>query len=301
MGCGASASLKAVKTTAQVRQNVVDEGPREDSKLPVLHEEADPRCDMDDIESLASSAGRTISSYVSAVTSRHMFPRNYRSERPDDMQSDVPTIAESIADMQDLIELGNTRSEPLRSSPTSTLNCQGGSGSGLTFAQEESLFASMAATTMIVDNRPHPLAPMSCSEPQAESSHAAIVGDLGVLSDVPSIRDDMSISSAASDIVVTFPPGSSSFTGLGSTTPTTSERGPGSSTPTSSSRGTSGVASQAKLRDLHLALREGQNRCHRSGSLQLGGRPPSIRSDTTSTSERRYGGGSRRLSSSFIQ
>jgi len=283
----------------------VDEGPREDSKLPVLHEESDARCDIDDIESLASSAGRTVSSYVSAVTSRQMFSKNYRSENRDDIQSDVPTIAESIADMQDLLELGNVRSEPIRASPTSSMNPAGGgsgsgSGLGLTLPQDDIFLSSPPQTTTVIDNRPHPLAPPMYPDRQTESSHNALVGDLGVMSDVPSVRDDVSISSAASDIVVTFPQGGSTFRDLRSASPSTSERGPGTNTPTSS-RGASVAASQAKLRDLHLALREGQVRAHRSSSsLQLGG-SSSSRSETSRTSGRRYGGGSRRLSNSFAQ
>lgn len=292
MGCAASASLVRAQTVSQLGRNVVDDGPHgsEDSKLPVLHEEsADARCDReDDIESLASSAGRTVSSYVSAVTSRHMFSKNYRSENKDDIHSDVPTIAESIADMQDLLELGNVRSEPARASSL-TPSCYSvgsggqcsGSGVGLTGPDDLPL-------PMVIDNRPHPLAPSMCgaADRMTESSHGALVGDLGVLSDVPSVRDDMSVCSAASEIIVTFPPcGTSSALSASSgvfrsgSPSTTSDRGLGNSTPTSS-RGCP------------------QARSGRSTSFQIGG-GASSRSESSRASGRRSGGASRRLSGSL--
>jgi len=265
MGCGSSV-VTVVQHGATVRS--AGHGTRDDDThtLPPVHEESEEggndhhggsaKDSVDDCDriSQASSAGRTISSYVSGKSTLYSKQHLHsKSARSDDMQSDVPTIAESIADMQDLIELCGSSSNHFMSSERN----QGGSfgfGSIGSFGIEPTLdFGPM------IDNRPHPLAPAHlCIESMTEASQGTVVGmsDLGLMSDVPSMRDDISISSSADEIQVLFP--NRELGGAGS--PSCSELGSGI-TPTNA---------QARLsRTLQLAMRdsEGSQRSGRSGRL----------------------------------
>lgn len=135
-------------------------------------------------------------------STRHYYRSKRSSMGSDDLQSDVPTISESIADMQDLQELGMSRtSEYASMSPTSS---QTAINRGFT-----TYGMSSAPTSTMIDCRQHPLAPININPtPSSLDSHVsmnAAIGDLGCCSDVPSVRDDMSVASAHSEICVSFP------------------------------------------------------------------------------------------------
>merc|ERR1719195_1997648 len=126
-----------------------------------------PKKNSDDDSSLTGTVSRppSASSFRSGCTSLHSHSTRhfYRSKRSsmgsEDLQSDVPTISESIADMQDLQELGMSRtSEYASMSPTSSVT--GVSRGIATYGM-----SSAPASTMI-DCRQHPLAPINiCSNP----------------------------------------------------------------------------------------------------------------------------------------
>jgi len=162
---------------------------------------------------------------------------------PDDTRSDVPTISESIADMQDFHDLPPTGARTSLSSTQSLYDedhhgtwtpkgsassaCSVTHGASSASLRSTDSYASASAlsidspahrtiwssspTAVSIDSRAHPLAVLSCSNSStqshsdSQSCHPA-VGDLGTGSDVPSIRDDMSVTSAPSEICVSFPP-----------------------------------------------------------------------------------------------
>lgn len=237
MGCGASsAALRRERgnapcspTLPAVTSSPVGEGTYEKSinALPVLHEDrADDslrapfaRETVDDNASVCSSSVRSGRTTVSSTFAPHGVIRfSSKSDGrarggggPDDLMSDVPTISESIADMQDLAELGRTDSHLLGAEHRSN-----------------HFHSTWSTQTTVIDHRPHPLAPAFSSNATeaglTSDSRDLCVGDLGVCSDIPSVCDAMSThSSATSEIVVTFP---SSFPGAASTSsPPASEVG----------------------------------------------------------------------------
>jgi len=280
MGCGSSV-VTVVQHGATVRS--AGHGARDDDThtLPPVHEEfeerendnfggnsKDPVDDSDRI-SHTSSAGRTIGTYVSGMSTLYSRQHLHKSARSDDMQSDVPTIAESIADMQDLVELCGNSTNFMSSDRN-----QGGSGSfgfgsfGSVGIEPQLDFGPM------IDNRPHPLAPVHlCIESMTEGSQGTVLGmsDLGLMSDVPSIHDDISNCSSADEIMVLFP--GRELGGAGS--PSCNESGSGT-TPTNA---------QARLsRTLQMALRdsEGSQRSGRSGRLGVHRRGMSKSSSSSS-------------------
>jgi len=162
--------------------------------------------------SVHSTSNSVISSLVTGGSSRY-YCKN--SSFCDDLRSDVPTIAESIADMQDFQDL-----------PILTASASGRFSSCSSVSEEDRHRAvashtprgSNVSSATIIDTRMHPLAVMSgCSGADTQSCNPT-VGDLGGCSDVPSLRDDMSVTSAPSDICVSFPPCEPPAS-LGSTTP----------------------------------------------------------------------------------
>mmetsp|Transcript_56390 Transcript_56390/g.167839 ORF Transcript_56390/g.167839 Transcript_56390/m.167839 type:complete len:313 (-) Transcript_56390:70-1008(-) len=154
------------------------------------------RRDLEEVGSITEtgtvlSRSTSVRSVVSGVTSLHSsLISNSNKYHPgtkwkvEDLQSEVPAISESVADMEDLQEI----------------------------SREENV---------VIDNRQHPLAPSNISLYSAESklsstnpTFGADLGscsdvpsirdyrgaDLGGCSDVPSVRDDASVASAASEV-----------------------------------------------------------------------------------------------------
>lgn len=166
----------------------------------------------------------TLVSGTSHSTKYHLGTRS-GSLRDDDMRSEVPTISESIADLQDLQEIEQRRtghaaelgwhrstssaplcpprspdSEPhLGSSPKSS--CAQIPAFGLRSWSDHSHASS---STLTIDNRPHPLAPINSSPSTAGFSSEYTSLAAADRSDVPTIRDDMSTVSAPSEICVNF-------------------------------------------------------------------------------------------------
>lgn len=129
-----------------------------------------------------------------------------------DVLSDVPTIAESVADMRDFNEISKYSSS--HTSQSSSLNGPTAGQSVPENAEEEEegpaelrsphslvLGCPSKTTGCTVDARAHPLGIHSAS-PEAQSSCAGsevvTVGDIGDWADVPSIRDDSSVISVPS-------------------------------------------------------------------------------------------------------
>lgn len=131
------------------------------------------------------------------------FRYHYKGALCDDLRSDVPTIAESIADMQDFQDLPPC---PRSQSMIST-HSHPADGTRTPRTSGSNRFEPIST----IDSREHPLAVQfvekssMCSSTDSQFGTAAI-GDLGSQSDVPSIRDDMSVTSAPSEICVSFPP-----------------------------------------------------------------------------------------------
>jgi len=163
------------------------------------------------------SRSPSLHSCITSVPSLHSGAWRYKGGSfSDDLKSDVPTIAESIADMQDFADLpigGYARAtdDPIAMLQTRSLRASGGSSNN---------------SSMVIDTRLHPLGVVVCATSPAYSSSMSesqgsgnpAVGDLGGVSDVPSVRDDMSVASAPSEICVSFPPTICSETGSSSTT-----------------------------------------------------------------------------------
>lgn len=185
------------------------------------------------------SRSPSLHSCITSVPSLHSHSR-YSAYKggsfSDDLKSDVPTIAESIADMQDFADLpvgGYSRATDDTISVLPQRSFRSSSGSAI----------SRDSNTMI-DSRLHPLGVLaSAASPsysstmsESQSSSRAAVGDLGGVSDVPSVRDDMSVASAPSEICVSFPPTICSETGSVFSSGTTSKRLHGCKSPGSGSR-----------------------------------------------------------------
>jgi len=143
------------------------------------------------------SRSPSLHSCITSVPSLHSGAWRYKGGSfSDDLKSDVPTIAESIADMQDFADLpigGYARAtdDPIAMLQTRSLRASGGSSNN---------------SSMVIDTRLHPLGVVVCATSPAYSSSMSesqgsgnpAVGDLGGVSDVPSVRDDMSVASAPS-------------------------------------------------------------------------------------------------------
>lgn len=121
------------------------------------------------------SRSASVHSIVSGVTSLHssLHSSKYHvsSRRVEEMQSEVPAISESVADLADLQEV----------------------------AREEAF---------VIDNRQHPLAPSNISMYSSDSrlsTTSPCFGDLDCCcSEVPSWGDDASVASAPPDVCVKF-------------------------------------------------------------------------------------------------
>lgn len=174
------------------RVGAVKRGPGVRGSLCSVLEEATTRHEPDDAVSVrdpgtAVSQSPSVRSMVSGVTSLHsLHSMKYHIKRNamNDELSDVPTITESIADMEDLQELVCT-------SPTASLP-----------------ISRSERQPTVIDNRQHPLAPLpsttSLDSFDSRLSLSPAFGDLGGCSDVPSIRDDASVASAPSEICLSF-------------------------------------------------------------------------------------------------
>jgi len=219
----------------------------------------------DGVASLSPSP--SVQSEITSITSRpsdvsaslsqalHHHQRRYKGSHNsfsnDDLRSDVPTIAESIADMQDFQDLPmNSHSHErfaARSAGSShSLDLPIGSrnsGRAATTIDHERqrtpddyIVHSLSMPVMtsprenrvsgflppcgshslgpisdgpIIDGRQHPLAVSFCAtQSNAGDAQSCFpnVSDIGACSDVPSIRDDASVTSAPSEICVSFPP-----------------------------------------------------------------------------------------------
>eukprot|EP00416_Gambierdiscus_australes_P043169 CAMPEP_0171098838 /NCGR_PEP_ID=MMETSP0766_2-20121228/49646_1 /TAXON_ID=439317 /ORGANISM="Gambierdiscus australes, Strain CAWD 149" /LENGTH=342 /DNA_ID=CAMNT_0011558299 /DNA_START=116 /DNA_END=1142 /DNA_ORIENTATION=- len=206
MGCSSASRTSAssalwseprasVRTWKTHNVGTVEDGPGSCDTLCRFLDEASRHDFPDDIVSSTDTAtamtqSLSMRSAISGMTSLHsMHSSKYhfstkRGGLSDDLQSDVPAISESIADLDDLSELGNDRS-----------------------------FTA-------IDNRQHPLAPLSgtshCDDRRSSCSRISmspVYGDLGGCSDVPSIRDDCSVTSAPSEICLSFKTSRNSGTG----------------------------------------------------------------------------------------
>lgn len=251
MGCGASTAVVKVGSRGRTKFEL-DPDPvftKSDTVAPL--EGLCGEC-HDECASLQSSAGATSISCVTSLNSRPYLA--YKgSWRNDDGHSDVPVIAESVADMQDLADIcsraGDICDFPSSGTPLNGIvTAMPGS-----FREHESM-ANFWDTGTIIDSRPHPLAPMTSMEFSTEASHDACVMDIGRISDIPScsMGDDQSIASSAEDIVVRFP---NRVCSPGYRVSSYSRRG-GSPTSSVCSR-----VQPGKLpRSVHVALGEGEGR-----------------------------------------
>lgn len=313
MGCGALRNYRTTKTCIVDIAGVTDGGRESGSQVtsstgtPSLerqrtHDSAwssgsrgsggmrDAQCDtensdVDDAESrdgLASlSPPPSVHSEMHSERESNASSKRFHSMKKcaslgDDLRSDVPTIAESIADMQDFQDLGIATSRSLtsnlshdmagiRTSQDSSVGASstespvmerqrsfpglerfpngkavnernrernstlsGCSDDGvpyfthsismpqLTSPRDGSLarvsgFSVLGGSqSVIIDSRQHPLSVSFVMDNQSNrgdnQSCNPNVGDIGVCSDVPSIRDDQSVTSAPSEICVSFPP-----------------------------------------------------------------------------------------------
>lgn len=180
MGCGIVAARGGIRSIL-LEQNAVEDGPGGCDTLV--------RRLQDDVCSMSRTP--SVGSHLSSVTSLHSATKYHfhhsgskKSWISDDLQSDVPTITESTANMEDFRELQRSTEYLDRSgsrSPTSMRGCGECAGA-------------------IVDLRPHPLAPVYAAS-QCESQVSVIANfcdrDLGCIGDVESFRDDLSVTSAS--------------------------------------------------------------------------------------------------------
>lgn len=137
--------------------------------------------------SAPSSRSPSVRSLQSTLTSLHSRPfMSSKSSaglaredfKPLDLQSDVPTISESIADMQDFWGIDEPFKVP------AFLHDHLGNGT-----------SGHSVLPVIVDMRQHPLAPISSVPPKSASSTCmadTVSLDLGRLSEVPSPCEDYS-------------------------------------------------------------------------------------------------------------
>mmetsp|Transcript_30433 Transcript_30433/g.87257 ORF Transcript_30433/g.87257 Transcript_30433/m.87257 type:complete len:285 (+) Transcript_30433:112-966(+) len=135
------------------------------------------RRDQEDVASVTDtgtviSRSTSVRSVFSGVTSlpsslhSSKYHPGKRSVIGEDLQSEVPAISESVADLDDLNEV----------------------------SREE-------GTVVVIDNRQHPLAPSNISMVSEMSTTSPVHGDY---SDVTSIRDDTSVASANTEICLSF-------------------------------------------------------------------------------------------------
>lgn len=190
---------------ATTLEGIIEEGKRTNA---VIEEDATGSAGTPSL-----SRSPSLHSIITSVPSLHSGAWRYKgSSFSDDLKSDVPTIAESIADMQDFADLqigGYSRAtdDPIAMLQTRSLRPSGGSSNN----------------GIMIDTRLHPLGVVnspaySSTMSESQGSGNPTIGDLGGISDVPSVRDDMSVASAPSEICVSFPPTICSETGSSSTT-----------------------------------------------------------------------------------
>lgn len=172
------------------------------SEVPTIDESVADMTDFNDLSSLPS--------HSSVVTSSHHRSMCQRANTASlsgashlDHQSDVPTIDESVADMQELESL--TSSCRCFLDETSNASAQ---AQAMTLLNQQPL-----RDDVVIDARPHPLGvvttePVTSSKPASLSSYLANTNeaDIGGISDIQSLtgsyRDDMSVASAPSEICV---------------------------------------------------------------------------------------------------
>lgn len=288
MGCGA---LRTYRTT----RTCVETGPINDTpeKSPVLSRQTSGSSkDSEREDGVASlSPSPSVHSEITSITSgtttqsQAIHRRYFKGASDYDLRSDVPTIAESIADMQDfqdlpmnltrsgsvgstysrdydfsvrnLVSLGSSHSLDLphgARTPQSIMSQDvsperqrsgGGhsgnnsfvihSGNNSFVSSDDYVVQSLSMPVMSsprmcqgspqfsgshslgpinIDCRQHPLAVTFDFDKQskeggqscAQSCNPGNASDIGACSDVPSVRDDMSVTSAPSEICVSFPP-----------------------------------------------------------------------------------------------
>lgn len=227
MGCGASTAAVEVPQGRPVVHGKLGGAAgafAEPGGLRAVREEG-RRDQSDDNLSLASSAC-TIGSLPSNRTSLLSARLHHRRGSNDDLLSEVPTITESVADMQELSDMLSYKSGrcPCGGMSSSCVHCAANIVMRDSPHKSSEHGGGMSAGFTLVDNRPHPLAPVSFySDAESLQTNPGTM-DMGY-DDVASVRDDNSIVSAASDICVTI---------IGGHSPSASERGR-STTPTSSS------------------------------------------------------------------
>lgn len=131
-----------------------------------------------------------------------------------DVLSDVPTIAESVADMRDFNEMAKYSSSHTSQSSSMTPGAAGLSVPENAEEEEEGpaelrtphslvMGSSLKSSGCTVDARAHPLGVHTVTSPDEHISSTAgsevvTVGELGDWGDVPSIRDDSSVISVPS-------------------------------------------------------------------------------------------------------
>lgn len=215
MGCSSSSSTKVLKNDSSAFGQEVAGAAREArGSVPPY---CSYGCDDDDNASVRSVMSvRTGSSVPSALGSHSKYQVISR-RISDDLQSDIPTIAESIADMQDLECLTPARTlskGPLSMghlSPSLSSEHSGRWPSLLKGSEEDSWLSLASTATTTIDNRPHPLAPsgLGLYEQVSAAPTPVYLSDLGAISDVPSCNDDSSEDPLSEDIegdiCVTFP------------------------------------------------------------------------------------------------
>lgn len=195
MGCGATLGFGTVTKVNQVRVGIelVDQANTASSVGSSIPENSIPEDEATNCNSISPSP--SVHSCVgsgpslhSSMTARDRYFQGHSFS--DDLKSDVPTIAESIADMQDFADL-QAPNVGLHSA-RSTLSSSG----------------SKESPGFFLDTRMHPLG-VVCSSPLSEKSDSQCCTvddrDLGGCSDVPTIRDDASVASAPSEICMSFP------------------------------------------------------------------------------------------------
>lgn len=232
MGCGALITFRSTKTNTEV----VSTSCERDSTEDIHRNESDDDEKLDTLSQLSPCPSvHTIQSSITNTASLHTGLSGQVSgnasashsgrftgvakgssfsqysdggDMRSDLRSDVPTIAETIADMQDFQDLAPcTRTSSLCSGRSSKGGSENNDDSNPNLTprhSKEGLFGgsgSYEPHKISIDSRMHPLAVINDM-----SSCSPAVGDLGTHSEVPSIRDDMSVTSAPSEICVSFPP-----------------------------------------------------------------------------------------------
>lgn len=193
MGCGALARRTAKTNVEQCAGTI--SGPEVSEEEFFRNDDDEAASGVGSLSPTPSvhSAPSSLMSSIPSLQSAARYSIYKGSSFSDDLRSDVPTIAESIADMQDFADL-----------QVSNRNYTSDGDSVGHGAQCTPRGSKDASTGYSIDARMHPLGVMS-DKTDSQSCMAA-VGDLGGCSDVPSVRDDQSVTSAPSEICVSFPP-----------------------------------------------------------------------------------------------